>query len=266
MLKKYWVLLRTVFGSIAIYRLNIFTSIIATIIGVIALRELWSTLLQDTSYIDSIGVTKENMLNYVTLSMILQALYSPKIFWEISAKIHTGDIAHEFSRPWDYQLSVLSRLFGMILSNLVTVVLPILVITVLIFPISVPLSLETWIAFIISICFGVLINFSIQFFIGLLSFIFVEIWGFDIMVGLLISFMSGRLIPIWMFPEALNKIAQFLPFKGLFDTPLSIYLGISSSSQYLELLLIQGAWVLVLFLGIRFLLFRFQRLVTVAGG
>ncbi len=62
-------------------------------------------------------------------------------------KIQNGQIAHEFQRPWSFEFAMLFRSLGMILANILTVVLPIAVITLFIFPIQVSGSWLMWLFF-----------------------------------------------------------------------------------------------------------------------
>lgn len=206
------------------------------------------------------------MLTYVTLAMILNAFFGPTIVWEVSGKIRDGNIVTEFQRPWDYQASVFFRLLGMVYSRIITVILPIAVITFLFFPIDVPDDAATWAIFALSVSFGLVINFCLQFFIGLLSFIFVEVWGFEIVLGLMISFLAGQLIPLWMFPSLLQKISYYLPFRGMYDIPLSIFTGRTGAAEYVELLTFQFGWLCILLIVLRLMLRYFERVLITAGG
>jgi len=258
-------LMTTTFKNATVYRFNVFTKIIATLIAVFALRRVW-TVLYETSPPSGVDVSLEVMIAYVTLAMILQSLYGPTIVDEVSRKIQTGQIAHEFQRPWNFQNAMLFRSFGLILANLLTVVLPTALITLLVFPINIESSLLSWIAFVTSILFAILLNFCVQFFIALLSFIFVEVWGFEIVISLAVSFLSGQMIPLWFFPDFLQRIADVLPFRGMYDIPLSIITGQIPIESYVGLLSFQLFWALGLMLLIRLALSYFERVLVVAGG
>ncbi|MBE7105823.1 hypothetical protein FT637_23205 [Bacillus cereus] len=258
-------LMRTTFKSATVYKFNVLTKIIATLIAVFAVRQVW-TVLYENPPANGVNVTLDVMLTYMTISIVLQSLYTPTIVWEVSQKIQNGQIAQEFQRPWNFEFAMLSRSFGLILANVMTVVIPIGVITVFIFPISISSSWIMWCAFLFSIFAGIIINFCVQFFISLLAFVFVEVWGFEIVIGLATSFLSGQLIPLWFFPEFLQKIAQFLPFRGMYDIPLSIITGQVNFQNVLGLLAFQIMWAVGLIIIIRLVVRYFQRVLVVAGG
>ncbi|WP_120461909.1 ABC transporter permease [Paenibacillus aceti] len=266
MLKKYWALSRIVLKNNTVYQLDLLARIVTTLVSVFALRQVWTALFTQSASSGTIGMSLDLMLTYATISMILQAFYGPTIVWEISQKIMDGNIVQDFQRPWDFQTSILFRALGKIFAGVITVVIPIAVVTCLFFPIQLPTSIVTWMTFLLSILIGIMINFSLQFFVGLLSFVFVEVWGFEIVLGLVIAFFSGKIIPIAMYPEFLQNLIHLLPFRGLFDIPLSIFVGTVAPAQYLDLLIFQGIWAVILMLIVRVMIRYFQRLLVVAGG
>lgn len=265
-MNKYFMIAKTVLKRKTVYRMEIISRMVATLISVLALRQVWTSLFQNSESSVINGMTLEMMVTYTTVAMLLQAFYGPTVIWEVSQKILDGNIVTELNRPWDYQLSVFSRSIGEIVAGILTIVLPIAIITIILFPIDITLSVAAWLTFIFSIIIGVMINFALQFFIGLLAFVFVEVWGFEIVLSLVITFFSGKFIPLSFYPEYLREFAYFLPFRALFDIPLSIMVGTASPSEYLSLIGFQAAWAIVLMVGVRMLVGRFQKLLVVAGG
>lgn len=129
-------LVTTVFKKNTTYRLTLLFRILTTIISVLATRQVWSILYRDGS--NAGGFTLSTMLTYVTIAMILQAFYSSSIAFEISSKIQTGGIVQDFQRPWSFQAAMFAYSFGSVLAGIVSVVLPILIVTLVLFPIDVP--------------------------------------------------------------------------------------------------------------------------------
>lgn len=263
---KYLLLSGKVLRSSTIYRFEIFTRILATLFSVFAIRWIWIALLQNTEYIERIGVTLDVMLTYATVSMILQALYGPTIVFEISQRITSGMIAIDFQRPWDYQMAMLFRLLGMMAAGVLTVTLPVVAVTAILFPVQLPEAWSTWLAFVTSVLLGMIVQFSLQFFIGLLAFPFVEVWSFEILLSSAITFFSGRLLPIWIFPDLLRDLVNILPFRCLYDIPIQIYTGMAEPDQYLALLLFQTGWAAALLCLTRAFSRYFQYKLLISGG
>ncbi len=81
-----------------------------------------------------------------------------------------------------------------------------------------------------------------------------------------VSLFSGLLVPPAFFPPLLRRIAAFLPFRGLYDTPALLYTGAVTYRGAVLGLLHQIVWVVVL-IGFGVLLSRRgTRKLEVAGG
>ncbi|MBO8162794.1 MAG: ABC-2 family transporter protein [Brevibacillus sp.] len=263
---KYLLLSGKVLRSSTIYRFEILTRILATLFSVFAIRWVWITLLQRTDYLERIGVTLDVMLTYATVSMILQALYSPTIVFEISQRIQNGMIAIDFQRPWDYQMAMLFRLLGMMGAGVITVMVPVIAVTTILFPVNLPDSMVVWAVFLSSVLLGVIVQFTMQFFIGLLAFPFVEVWSFEIMLSSAIAIFSGRVLPVWIFPDWLRDLIHIMPFRCLYDIPIQIYSGTAAPDQYLELLSLQAAWAIGLLALTKGFSRYFENKLLISGG
>ena len=63
----------------------------------------------------------------------------------------------------------------------------------------------------------------------------------------LLSFLTGQLIPISLFPEFAQNIFGFLPFSSMVYTPVMVYLGKYSGSGLALALGKQALWVVLLY-------------------
>jgi ABC-2 type transport system permease protein len=82
----------------------------------------------------------------------------------------------------------------------------------------------------------------------------------------LILFFAGFIVPLNFFPPWLAAIANALPFRGLAQVPIQVYLGKLTGADLLAFVLQQLAWLFVLIVAGRFILTRMVRRVTLAGG
>ena len=63
----------------------------------------------------------------------------------------------------------------------------------------------------------------------------------------LLSFLTGQLIPISLFPEAAQRIFDLLPFSSMIYTPVMIYLGKYTGTELAWALGRQLLWVILLY-------------------
>ena len=92
------------------------------------------------------------------------------------------------------------------------------------------------------------------------------IWGAEILKRAVLSIFSGMIAPIALFPEALQKIANFLPFKDCIYTPISIYFGELSNIEIMQVLLKQCIWIAVLYAIAKIIFSKAVKNITVNGG
>ncbi len=78
--------------------------------------------------------------------------------------------------------------------------------------------------------------------------------------------LGGIIIPIPFFPEWLQPILNALPFRGIMDTPIRLYVGHIPPSEALGVIAHQWAWILGLILIGRLALARGTRRLVVQGG
>jgi ABC-2 type transport system permease protein len=111
-----------------------------------------------------------------------------------------------------------------------------------------------------------LIQFSIAYSFGLLTFWFLDIQGFVILSMAVESLLGGQLFPLDLMPAGLFRIAQFLPFYYQMYFPAAILTGRIDLAHAAQGLLLQAGWALAL-LGIAHLFWtRGLRRHTAVGG
>jgi ABC-2 type transport system permease protein len=112
-----------------------------------------------------------------------------------------------------------------------------------------------------------LIQFSIAYCFGLLTFWFLEIQGFVILSMAVESLLGGQMFPLDLLPGWAFKLAQYLPFYYQTYFPTAIFTGrIQDIGQVWQGLGIQLGWVVVLLTLNQFLWVRGLRRHTAVGG
>ena len=82
----------------------------------------------------------------------------------------------------------------------------------------------------------------------------------------LVTLLSGMAVPIPLWPAALRPVVEFLPFRGLVDTPFRLYVGSLPPSALLPALAHQLAWTAGLVVAGMFALRRGLRRLEIQGG
>ena len=113
---------------------------------------------------------------------------------------------------------------------------------------------------------GLIISFYTSYIIGLVAFYTMKAEYIDWLVSTIRSFLSGRYLPFWLYPGWLRAIAELAPFKLMFYTPISVYMGRTPLSELPEALLTMVVWILIL-VTVEFMLWKktTNRLVVQGG-
>ncbi len=111
-----------------------------------------------------------------------------------------------------------------------------------------------------------MIQFSIAYIFGLLTFWFLEIQSFVILSLALESVLGGQMFPLDLLPPWFFRLSQFLPYYYQMYFPAAIFTGRIDQASALEGLALQAFWVVTLLLIGQFLWRRGLRRHTAVGG
>lgn len=207
---------------------------------------------------------------YVTFSVMSQALMAFVGFFgdgeEITERIKTGDIVSDLYRPADLQLWYYAADVGRSLFQLVGRGVPIVALGAIVYGIDTPGSLGGVGLFALSLVGAQMIGFFVRFIVQLSAFWLLDTRGTKQLLDTLMMFSSGVMAPLMLFPDWLEPIARALPFAGMIQTPVEVYLGTVRGSAAVNAVALQFAWVLALFVGGRLLLTSATRRVVIQGG
>lgn len=106
-----------------------------------------------------------------------------------------------------------------------------------------------------AVVMSALIQFSIAFAFGLLTFWFLEIQGFVILSLAVETVLGGQMFPLDLMPGWVFRLSQFLPFYYQMYFPAAILTGRIDQALAVQGLAVQALWVAAL-LGLNLLLWR----------
>ena len=120
--------------------------------------------------------------------------------------------------------------------------------------------------YILSIVMSLGIYLLFDFCFGMIAFTTTYMFGMNMAKNALLGFLSGQLIPISFFPEAVQTVFAFLPFSSMVYTPVMIYLGKYVGGELLFVLARQAFWVVFLYAFGSFLWSKITKRLIVLGG
>lgn len=255
---------RIAFLQILAYRLRYFTGIVTYLINVTVYYFIWKALYGSGSVIQ--GFTFHQMTTYVAIGWIIRTFYFNNIDREMANDVQQGHIAGKLTRPVNYQWMHISQACGESLFRLVMFTAPSAALILSVYPVDAPASAGALWAFLLSLLFSFLIFASLNFLIGVCAVYLQSILGLIRAKYFLIEILSGLIIPISFFPDALASLSQWLPFQHISYTPLMIYMGKVRGPELAKVLLLETVWsAALLWSGARFWRKAARKLIVQGG-
>lgn len=257
---------RQSFHNTAVYKFEFWLQLFNTFLLMYAVHWVWKVLYGQNP--DAFGVNLQQMISYGILGIAFELIFyhtdGPNTY--ISKSVKSGAITNELIKPLDFHLHMFSRNLGEICFKFLILVIPSIIIAYIFLDLIPIENFLTLIYFLTSFLLGYLVLFSLNFLIGLIAIITLDIDGIEWGYYALLRFFGGQMIPLWLFPSFLEGISNILPFKAIYYIPMSIYIGKFNSNEIIEALLFQGLWLLILVIFGRLLWRLVYSRVTVQGG
>lgn len=243
----YFRFIKNAFLTNSAYRMNVFLRLFNRIMFLFINISIWKALYKGhfTMISNNGDISINDMITYAIISTAISVFINNTVIQRINYKIKTGEISMDLIKPMNFRTSVFCNEIGENCSRIVFELIPVLLISAVLFRINLP-ELDNFIVFLITLINGMLIQFFITYVLGLLGFWYLEVWHFDRLLDSLMQLFSGALIPLWFFPEFLVKVSNYLPFKLIYFTPISIYLGKFSLIEGVYSIMYQIIWIMLL--------------------
>jgi ABC-2 type transport system permease protein len=224
---------------------------------------LWRSIYAQSESIN--GLTFDQAFLYIALGSTVFILLKTYADWGMSAEIRDGTIAVFLTKPIDYQLYTLSTTIGFSATSLVTVTVP-TILLLLVFGIHIAIG-PGFLFFPLSLILAFFISFNFDYMVGLAAFYTESIWGISTTKEILISVLSGALLPLQFFPAGIQQILQWLPFQAIYFTPLMMVTKPDQGlNVFLSMLGVQAVWATVTYALTRLLYSQAVKVLRVAGG
>ena len=211
-------------------------------------------------------MTYAEVVNYVWLGQALFALLPWQPDNDVRTMVRTGTVAYELVRPVDlytfwYSRSLANRIAPALLRSV-----PLFCVAFLFFGLQAPASPSAAAAWALATVSAILLGGALSNLVNISLMWTIAGEGSMQMLSICIFVFSGMVIPLPLFPDEIQPILDFLPFRGLADTPFRLYMGHIPTSQVWSVVGHQLAWTLILVSLGRFLLYRGTRRLVVQGG
>jgi len=246
------------------YRFEVFITISTRLVLLFASVFFWKTAFAG---IDEVAdVNEEQMLVYSIMAIVLAIIYTFFVEDKIRQKIRQGNVALDFIKPVNVFFMYFMEDVGDSLTGVIQRAVPILVFAALFVIIPVPYSLVHFLLFIISASISFLLLWLLSALFALLYFKFIDLGPLSNVKNYLIIILSGSLVPIWFYPESVQRILEYLPFIYIYQLPLGIFIGREDFRGALIGIGLQIVWCVLTALLFNFCRKRIEKAIIAQGG
>jgi ABC-2 type transport system permease protein len=184
----------------------------------------------------------------------------------IATRVKSGDVVADLYRPVDYQGYWLAHTLGRATFHFFARGIPPFLAGALVLDLQLPGSPATWLAFLLATAGAVVLSYTFAFLYNLLAFWVIDIRGVIQLATTLLLFFSGSIIPLFFFPGWLESLARMMPFAGMIQLPVEVFLGRHAGAGLVAVLAFQAAWIVFLGSVGRALLRGAMNRVVIQGG
>ena len=211
------------------------------------------------------GYNLSGILTYVTVSWLLNTFYMTPTGRQLGARVRDGAVAVDLLRPYNLMGVYFGQGLGRTLFRVIFATIPLM----LIFALSggiLPPQPNLVPQFLLAICCGYLINFELDYMIGLIAFFFGYNNGIRWGIRLVMSIAGGMVIPLNYLPPAIGQLFMLQPTQFMFYQPLQIYLGRESGLDAWISVAGGLSWVMGLLVAAQLMQRAGQRRLSISGG
>lgn len=246
------------------YRLSTLLSLVASGFAYCVFLLVWLEVYRENPHQGAIS--RDQMLSYLVVAFLVNSIVTLTLEFRFMQRVRMGLITADLLRPIGFMPFQLAQGVGDALVNLVFA-LPIGIVGGwFIGRAFLPPSVLAALAGVLSLGLAFLVSFAVSYLIVQASFVLQSGYGILFARAALHQVFSGLAAPLVMFPEGLQKVAAYLPFRHTVETPALIWLGHTSARELPWLLLEQALWSAGLLVLAGFLFDAVMRRHQVQGG
>ncbi len=246
---KYFSVFRVSFQQEIAYRFNFLMWRLRNVLQIFLVFFLWDAVFAVPGR-ELFGYTREQILTYVFLTILVKALVFSARAVDVSGDIARGDLSNHLLKPISYFKYWFTRDVS---SKLLNVGFASIEFSVLVLAFKPNLFFQTSISYILlaalSVFIAIFIYFCILFIVSSIPFWMPEGgWGANFLLIIVLDFLSGSLFPIDVLPVNVQRFLYFTPFPYMIFFPIQIYLGNFDMTFALQGILTGGIWGMALYL------------------
>lgn len=248
-IKRYLIFAKAGFQTLIAYRGSVLLWFVGSIIGATLMGLLWWAIYSFSESGVIGGFDYPQMLLYVILSSAVFEITISSTMGSIVDDVQDGQIGMRLMKPISYRAQLCFSNIGEFAGRMLIFGVPIILGGTLVAVFGFGLTGLKWynILLFFPACFiSMLINEAYGFLFGQLAFRTQAMFGVHSMSMTLSGFLSGRMVPLTVFPAWAQTVLYCTPFPFMTSMPIRLFLGVMSRTDVLTSFAIAVAWVILL--------------------
>lgn len=217
---------------------------------------LWSALLTEMLFLWLIILLFEQMVtsttslvnstSIVTYFILVRLLFIRQMdkIDDLQLSLQFQDSVGIFLQSYPVYLHVLSQEFSVWFYKLLTHGLPLYVFGMVFFK-GKWTSVVDGMLFLCAMLLSFLLQFHLNYAFSLIAYRFRAFIAMNAIRLAFLVFLTGSFVPLWFYPNGLANILIYLPFYGMIQFPVKLYLGHYDLTETLRYFGLYGAWLFV---------------------
>lgn len=205
----------------AAYRTHSMVSIFVGPVYFIVQYFIWTAVYGDSPSLN--GIELNSMMTYFGANALIGYLTMDFADWNLQMLVRTGKFLTFSLRPIHHRFFAFSQKCGHRVLGFAVEFIPCLLIFTLLF--RVDMLPPSPLLAVLSVLLAFLMNFYVNYTIGMTAFWFTQASGIRQVFTLLTSVFSGALIPLVFFPQWVQRLLFFLPFQYVAYVPAMVCTG-----------------------------------------
>ncbi|MBR3532775.1 MAG: hypothetical protein IKN80_02645 [Clostridiales bacterium] len=230
------------------YRLGTFVTLFANLIYLVLVYYLWKAIYASSGVEVVNGMTFTDTMIYLILATSLFNFLEMFVVWDMSRSIQSGKIILDLLKPLKFRTYTFWSYSGSHVVSFIMTFIPTFIIVMIVTKGAIPIGLNL-VYFIISTVFALIVNFNIEMIVATICLYTESTWGINIVKETIVLLLSGASIPLAFFPDKLRAVVEYLPFRAVYDVPLTILLEKNGTDTLQGLLPVFGfqiLWIVIL--------------------
>lgn len=250
--KKYWTIIKAAWQRSLTYRFSVYSYRVGEIVNVLILLLMWSIIYGNGQIIK--GYTLNEMISYLLIGNLVDVFVRNWLHGVVAQDIRNGLLSAFLVKPISYLRYISAREVGRIsFAFFMSILSQSALMIVFISKLFINLDARYIAVMAIIVFLAFITELILSFLIGLIAFWTDEVDGIFYTVDRFKNFFSGGYFPLSLLPVFFVKISLALPFAYSFFVPTQLYLKKIDLMVGLKGIIVQLAWILLLYLAVKFI-------------